>query len=109
MKRLTQLSVPVGIVFIVVMLVVPLPPVVLDLLIAINITGALLILLTSMFIAKPLDFAAFPAVILVMTLFRLALNVSATRLVLLDGYAGSVPPAFSTSSAPMGLSMNAAG
>jgi flagellar biosynthesis protein FlhA len=94
MKRLTQLGVPVGIVFIVVMLVVPLPAILLDLLIALNITGALLILLTSMFIARPLDFAAFPAVILVMTLFRLALNVSATRLVLLDGYAGKVIDTF---------------
>src|SRR5690349_13480532 len=94
MKRLMQLGVPVGIVFIVVMLVVPLPAILLDLLIATNITGALLILLTAMFINRPLDFAAFPAVILVMTLFRLALNVSATRLVLLDGYAGKVIDTF---------------
>ena len=94
MKRLTQLGVPVGIVFIVVMLVVPLPAIVLDLLIALNITGALLILLTAMFVHRPLDFAAFPAVVLVMTLFRLALNVSATRLVLLDGYAGKVIDTF---------------
>ncbi len=94
MKRLMQLGVPIGIVFVVVMLVVPLPAIVLDLLIALNITGALLILLTAMFINKPLDFAAFPSIILVMTLFRLALNVSATRLVLLDGYAGKVIDTF---------------
>ena len=94
MKRMMQLGVPIGIVFIVVMLVVPLPAIVLDLLIALNITGALLILLTAMFISKPLEFASFPAVILVMTLFRLALNVSATRLVLLDGYAGKVIDTF---------------
>ncbi len=94
MKRLMQLGVPVGIVFIVVMLVVPLPSIMLDMLIALNITGALLILLTAMFIEKPLDFAAFPAVILVMTLFRLALNVSATRLVLLNGFAGKVIDTF---------------
>ncbi len=93
-KRLTQLGVPVGIVLIVVMLVVPLPAIVLDMLIALNITGGLLILLTAMFVHRPLDFAAFPAVILVMTLFRLALNVSATRLVLLDGYAGKVIDTF---------------
>ncbi|MFC6288119.1 flagellar biosynthesis protein FlhA [Nocardioides sp. GCM10027113] len=93
-KRLTQLGVPVGIVLIVVMLVVPLPAIVLDLLIALNITGALLILMVAMFVHRPLDFAAFPAVILVMTLFRLALNVSATRLVLLDGYAGKVIDTF---------------
>lgn len=90
MKRLSMLGVPIGIVLIVVMLVVPLPAVVLDLLIACNITGALLILLTAMFVHRPLDFSAFPAVVLVMTLFRLALNVSATRLVLLKGYAGKV-------------------
>ena len=93
-KRLTQLGVPVGIVLIVVMLVVPLPAVVLDMLIALNITAGLLILLTALFVHRPLDFAAFPAVILVMTLFRLALNVSATRLVLLDGYAGKVIDTF---------------
>ncbi|MGO4258053.1 flagellar biosynthesis protein FlhA [Marmoricola sp. RAF53] len=94
MKRLMQLGVPVGIVFIVVMLVVPLPAIVLDMFIAMNITGALLVLLTAMFIGRPLDFSSFPAIILVMTLFRLALNVSATRLVLLDGYAGKVIDTF---------------
>ncbi len=93
-KGLTQLAVPVGIVFIVVMLVVPLPAMLLDLLIAFNITAALLVLLTAMFVKRPLDFASFPAVILVLTLFRLALNVSATRLVLLDGFAGKVIDTF---------------
>ncbi|KRC52633.1 MULTISPECIES: flagellar biosynthesis protein FlhA [unclassified Nocardioides] len=93
-KSLTKLGVPLGIVLIVVMLVVPLPAVLLDLLIAMNITGALLVLMVAMFIHKPLEFAAFPSVILVMTLFRLALNVSATRLVLLDGYAGKVIDTF---------------
>lgn len=93
-KSLTKLGVPLGIVLIVVMLVVPLPAVLLDLLIALNITGALLVLMVAMFIHKPLEFAAFPSVILVMTLFRLALNVSATRLVLLDGYAGKVIDTF---------------
>ncbi|WP_307854231.1 flagellar biosynthesis protein FlhA [Nocardioides palaemonis] len=93
-KRLLQLGVPAGIVLIVVMLVVPLPAMVLDLLIALNITSALLVLLVAMFVHKPLEFAAFPAVVLVLTLFRLALNVSATRLVLLDGYAGKVIDTF---------------
>src|SRR5690349_25078277 len=89
-----MIGVPVAVVGVVVMLVVPLPAVLLDVLIAANITAALLVLLTSMFVHRPLDFAAFPAVILVMTLFRLALNVSATRLVLLDGYAGKVIDTF---------------
>ena len=94
LQRLTQIGVPIGIVMIVVMLVVPLPAVVLDMLIAANIAGALLVLLTAMSVTRPLDFAAFPALLLVMTLFRLALNVSATRLVLLDGYAGKVIETF---------------
>ncbi|KRA31139.1 flagellar biosynthesis protein FlhA [Nocardioides sp. Root614] len=94
MKSLTKLGVPLGIVMIVVMLVVPLPAMLLDVLIALNITGALLVLMVAMFIHKPLEFAAFPSVILVMTLFRLALNVSATRLVLVDGYAGKVIDTF---------------
>src|SRR4051794_38769100 len=76
------------------MMVVPLPTFLLDLLIALNITGALLILLTSMFVQRPLDFSVFPALLLVATLFRLALNISATRLVLRDGDAGKVIHAF---------------
>ncbi len=89
-----QLAVPIGVVSIVVMMVVPLPPALLDILIAMNITGALLVLLMSMFVQRPLDFAIFPSLLLVATLFRLALNISATRLVLLDGYAGKVIEAF---------------
>src|SRR5690349_7880166 len=76
------------------MMVVPLPTFLLVMLIALNITGALLILLVSMFVQKPLDFAVFPALLLVATLFRLALNISATRLVLRDGDAGKVIHAF---------------
>ncbi|MFZ5846934.1 MAG: flagellar biosynthesis protein FlhA, partial [Actinomycetota bacterium] len=91
---MAQIGVPIAVVAVVVMLVVPLPALVLDMLIAMNITVALLILMTAMFVNKPLDFAVFPAIILVATLFRLALNVSATRLVLLDGYAGKVIDTF---------------
>src|SRR3712207_9274602 len=79
---------------IIVMMVVPLPTFLLDMLIAVNITGALLILLVSMFVQKPLEFSIFPALLLVMTLFRLALNISATRLILRDGDAGKVIHAF---------------
>jgi flagellar biosynthesis protein FlhA len=93
-RRLSQFLVPVGVIMIVFMMVVPLPSVLLDLLIALNITGSLLILLVAMFVAKPLDFSVFPALLLVATLFRLALNISATRLVLLDGFAGKVIDAF---------------
>jgi flagellar biosynthesis protein FlhA len=86
--------VPAGVIAIIVMMVVPLPTVLLDLLLAANITGALLVLLVSMFVKRPLDFAAFPSLLLIATLFRLALNISVTRLVLLHGYAGKVVQSF---------------
>jgi flagellar biosynthesis protein FlhA len=92
--KLTKAAVPIGVVSIVLMLVVPLPAAVLDLLLAVNITGSLLILLVSMQIKRPLDFAVFPSLVLIATLLRLALNVSSTRLVLTDGYAGKVIEAF---------------
>nr|WP_281372060.1 flagellar biosynthesis protein FlhA [Modestobacter versicolor] len=91
---MTKAAVPIGVVSIVLMLVVPLPATVLDLLIAVNIVGSLLILLVSMQIKRPLDFAIFPSLVLIATLMRLALNVSSTRLVLTDGYAGKVIEAF---------------
>ena len=96
MKNLgvSKFAVPIGVIGIIVMMVVPLPTFLLDLLIAFNITGALLILLVSMFVQKPLEFSVFPALLLVATLFRLALNISATRLVLRDGDAGKVIHAF---------------
>ncbi|GLY03251.1 flagellar biosynthesis protein FlhA [Actinoplanes sp. NBRC 101535] len=83
-----------GVIGIIIMMVVPLPTFLLDLLIAFNITMALLVLLVSMFVQRPLDFAVFPALLLVLTLFRLALNISATRLVLRDADAGEVIHAF---------------
>ncbi|MGN6331549.1 MAG: flagellar biosynthesis protein FlhA [Motilibacteraceae bacterium] len=92
--RLSRFGIPAAVVAIVVMMVVPLPTPVLDMLLAVNVTAGLLILLVSMYVHRPLDFAVFPSLLLVATLFRLALNVSATRLVLRDGYAGKVIDAF---------------
>jgi flagellar biosynthesis protein FlhA len=86
--------VPIGVVAIVVMLVVPVPAALLDVLIACNITGAVLVVLVSMNVRRALDFSSFPSLLLIATLFRLALNISATRLVLSDGAAGSVIHAF---------------
>lgn len=94
MKKIGPLAVPVGIVGIVLMLVVPLPAPLVDVLIVVNIAGSLMILLISMYVKKPLDFSIFPSIILIATLFRLGLNVASTRLVLRDGYAGEVINAF---------------
>jgi flagellar biosynthesis protein FlhA len=93
-RTLSRLAVPIGIVGIVLLLVVPVPAPLLDVLIVCNILLALVILLTSMFVKKPLDFSVFPSLLLVATLFRLGLNVASTRLVLGQGFAGQVIAAF---------------
>ncbi|WP_026075307.1 flagellar biosynthesis protein FlhA [Cellulomonas massiliensis] len=93
-RSLAPMAVPAGVVGVVLLLVVPLPAALLDVLIVVNITGSLVVLLTSMYVKRPLDFSVFPSLILVLTLFRLGLNVASTRLVLRDGYAGQVIDAF---------------
>jgi flagellar biosynthesis protein FlhA len=93
-SRLVRMAVPVGVVIVVLMMVVPLPAALLDILIAMNIATSLIVLLVALQVQRPLDFAVFPTVVLVATIFRLALNVSSTRLVLRDGYAGHVIDAF---------------
>lgn len=79
---------PVLILMVLSMMILPLPPVILDLLFTFNISLAVMILLVAMFTKKPLDFAAFPAVLLFATLLRLALNVASTRVVLMNGHKG---------------------
>ncbi len=88
------MAIPLSVVAVVVVLIVPLPTFVVDLLITANITGSILVLLTAMQVKRPLDFSVFPTLVLVATMFRLALNVAATRLVLLHGYAGVVIESF---------------
>ncbi len=93
-QRMGLFGVPAIVIAIVVMLVVPIPTVLLDIMITLNLSFALVVLLTTMHVRKPKDFSTFPTLLLVATLFRLALNVSVTRMVLLHGYAGSVVNAF---------------
>lgn len=88
--RYSDVALAVGVVVIVGMMVIPLPPALLDFLLVANLSFALVTLLTTMYVKRPLDLAVFPALLLVATLFRLALNVSSTRLILLDGFAGRV-------------------
>ncbi len=85
-----------AVVIVVVMMIVPLPSSLLSLLITLNIAGALIIIASSMYVKRALDFASFPSMLLLTTLFRLAINVSVTRLVLSQGDAGSVIHAFGT-------------
>ncbi len=92
--KVKDLSVIIGVIFIVVMLVIPLPPTLLSFLIMINMSLALLVLLAAMNMRTALDFSIFPSLLLVMTLFRLALNVSTTRAILSGGDAGAVVETF---------------
>src|ERR671916_544862 len=79
---------PILIVMVLAMMILPLPPFLLDLLFTFNIAFAVMVLLTGMYTLKPLEFAIFPTVLLVTTLLRLSLNVASTRVVLLDGHTG---------------------
>ncbi len=83
-----------AVVGIVAMMIIPLPPVVLDILIVLNITLSLTILLLTLNVREPMEFNAFPSLLLIATLFRLGINVSAARLVLLEAHAGEVINAF---------------
>jgi flagellar biosynthesis protein FlhA len=93
-NTVTRSVVPVVLVGAVVAMVVPIPAVLLDALLAVNLTVALVILLAVLTLRDTLDLSTFPSLILITTLMRLALNVSSTRLILLDGYAGKVIDTF---------------
>jgi flagellar biosynthesis protein FlhA len=90
----TDLLAAGGVVMIVMMLVVPLPPALLDIFIALNIAAGLAILTATLYLPKALDFSAFPSLLLITTMFRLAINISVTRLILLEGDAGHMVEAF---------------
>lgn len=86
---LADLGVPLGVLIIVLAMITPLPPVLLDILIVCNVTISVVVLLVSMYILKPVEFSVFPTTLLLLTLFRLALNISSSRLILLNGNAGT--------------------
>ena len=84
----SELLTVVGVITVLIVMIIPLPPMLLDFLLALNITISITILLIAMYTLKPLDFSIFPSLLLVMTLFRLSLNVASTRLILLHGNEG---------------------
>jgi flagellar biosynthesis protein FlhA len=90
----TDLLAAVGVVLIVTMLVIPLPAALLDLFITLNISCGLAIVVATLYLNRALDFASFPSLLLLTTMFRLAINVSVTRLILTRGDAGNVVAAF---------------
>ncbi len=86
----SEILAAVGVVGIVILMVLPLPPMLLDLLLSFNITFAIIILLVSMYILNPLDLSSFPSILLLATLFRLSLNIASTRIILLHGNEGTM-------------------
>ena len=90
----TETWLALGVVIIVALLVVPLPPLLLDGLLALSLALSIVVLIVTLSTGDPLEFSAFPSLLLLLTLFRLGLNVSSTRLILADGHAGEVIAAF---------------
>ncbi|HST40344.1 MAG TPA: flagellar biosynthesis protein FlhA [Conexibacter sp.] len=90
----TDLLAALGVVLIVVMLIIPLPPMLLDFFITLNISAGIAIVVSTLYLRRALDFASFPSLLLLTTMFRLAINVSVTRLILTTGDAGHVIRAF---------------
>src|SRR5215510_5083552 len=98
-SRASRLLAPAAVLAVVMLMVVPLPPIVLDLLLSIDIGLAVVLLLTAIYVKRPTEFSVFPSLLLLLTLLRLSLNVASTRLVLMHGQdgveaAGSVIQAF---------------
>jgi flagellar biosynthesis protein FlhA len=92
--RFAEVGAAVAIVFVIALLVIPLPPFLLDLFLSLSIGLSLVVLLVALYTTNPLEFSSFPALLLLLTLFRLALNVSSTRLILAQGHAGKVIQVF---------------
>ena len=84
-----DIALAVGVMAILVVLILPLPAILLDFALAISITLSVLILMTALFIQAPLEFSAFPTVLLISTMLRLALNLASTRLILSRGHEGT--------------------
>src|SRR5438270_645813 len=84
----SEMAVPIAVVAIVIALIMPMPSMLLDFLIVVDITLSVIVLLVSVYIRKAVDFNVFPTTLLLLTLYRLALNISSARLILLNGNTG---------------------
>lgn len=88
LNNLKNLAGPMLIIMILAMMVLPLPPFILDVFFTFNIAVSIIVLMVSLYTRNPLDFAVFPTILLITTLLRLSLNIASTRVVLLDGHTG---------------------
>ncbi len=94
LKQVPAIVVIFGVILILAIMIIPLPTSLMDIFLAINIAVALTILITAMYITEPLQFSIFPGILLLITLFRLSLNIATTRLILGDAYAGEIIETF---------------
>jgi len=94
LQQRTDVLISSGIILILLVMIIPLPAFLLDFLLAANVSMSLVVLLVAFYTLRPLDFAVFPGMLLILTLFRLSLNVATTRLILGQGYAGELIQAF---------------
>jgi len=92
--KIGDIVVSVGIIFMILMIIIPMPEFLVDIMLSMNISLSLLILLIAMFNREALDFSVFPSLLLITTIFRIALNITTTRYILLKGDAGDVIEAF---------------
>jgi len=90
----SDLFLALGVIAIIALMVLPVPPLMLDALVAVNIVFGLVLVLMGVYITSPLQFSAFPSVLLISTLYRLSLSVATTRMILLDGNAGNIVDTF---------------
>ncbi len=92
--RLSELTVAAFVLILLILMIIPVPSWIMDFFLAMNFTGALVILFMAVYVLKPLEFAVFPGVLLIITLFRLGLNISTTRMILSKADAGEIIDAF---------------
>ena len=90
----TDVLISSSVIMILMIMIVPIPTALMDFFLALNVSLSLIVLLVAFYTLKPLQFAVFPGMLLILTLFRLSLNVGTTRLILSEGYAGSIIESF---------------
>ncbi|MFZ0389256.1 MAG: flagellar biosynthesis protein FlhA [Calditrichia bacterium] len=94
LQKNSDLALAVGVIAILVLMIIPLPSPILDVLLALNISAALVLLMVSLYLVNPLELSVFPSFLLIMTLFRLSLNIASTRLILGEAFAGDIIRSF---------------
>lgn len=92
--QVSEITIAAYVLLLLTLMIIPVPTILMDFLLAMNFTGAMVVLFMAIYVFRPLDFTVFPGVLLLVTLFRLGLNIATTRMILSQGYAGEIIDAF---------------